>query len=74
MGALWAIARNTVLMCMRRWSALVVPFFLLLSICIALFFIEGDNSILGRLQVTLTWLVGFMSALMMLLMGSSLVT
>lgn len=68
MGVIWAIARNTLLMALRRKVTLVIAVFAIAGAAGLSFFVEGDNTLSGLIRVALTGGLRFASALLMGLM------
>jgi ABC-type transport system involved in multi-copper enzyme maturation permease subunit len=68
MGPLWAIARNTILMTVRRRAPLVLVLFVVIAAPALSFFAEGDSTIAGRMKIILTYNFTIISALLMVLM------
>lgn len=65
---IWAIARNTILMIMRRRIAVALIIFAVGIGPLMSFLVEGDNTLAGLLRLILTYNFTIMSGIMMLLM------
>ena len=68
MRTLWAIARNTLLMTLRRRAALGLVVFIALVPPLAGLYFKGDGTLVGILQVYMTYSFMIMGAVMMALL------
>ena len=74
MTAIWAIARHTLLLSIRSMAAIAVLATTFIGIVLIALFLEGDNTLLGMLRVSITWSFGLTSFVLMLLVLFSAAT
>ena len=74
MTAIWAIARNTLLLSIRNMTAVAALATILVGNLLIALFLEGDNTLIGLLRVMITWSFGLSSFVLMLLVLYSAAT